>query len=112
MLTIWAAGEPVGSAYVHGRLKGSRDWALPAVITALNRLMEKGFLACEKQGRNNRYRPLISEQAYKAAEGRSVIDRLYGGSFKGMVAALCDGKAIGDEDLAELRQYLDDLADS
>ena len=29
-----------------------------------------------------------------------------------MVAALCDGKAIGDEDLAELRQYLDDLADS
>ena len=111
MLTIWAAGEPVGSAYVHGRLKGSRDWALPAVITALNRLMEKGFLACEKQGRNNRYRPLISEQAYKAAEGRSVIDRLYGGSFKGMVAALCDGKSIGDKELAELRQYLDDLAD-
>ena len=27
MLTIWAAGEPVGSAYVHGRLKGSRDSA-------------------------------------------------------------------------------------
>lgn len=109
MLHIWAAGEPVGSAYVQERLKGSRDWALPAVITALNRLVEKEFLACEKQGRSNRYRALISEQAYKAAEGRSVIDRLYGGSCKGMVAALCDGKAIGEEDLAELRQYLDSL---
>lgn len=109
MLTIWGAGEPVGSAYVHQRLKGSRDWALPAVITALNRLVEKGFLACDRQGRNNRYRPLISEQEYKAAEGRSVIDRLYGSSFRGMVAALYDGKAIGREDLEELRQYLDEL---
>ena len=109
MLTIWAAREPVGSAYVHGRLKGSRDWALPAVITALNRLMEKGFLACEKQGRSNWYRSLVPEQAYKAAEGRSVIDRLYGSSFTGMVASLYDGRAIGKKDLEELRQYLDDL---
>lgn len=111
MLHIWAAGEPVGSAYVQERLRGSRDWALPAVITALNRLVEKGFLACEKQGRSNRYRALISEGDYKAAEGRSVIDRLYGGSFKGMVATLCDGKAIGKEDLDDLRRYLDHLAD-
>ena len=109
MLAVWAAGEPVQSTYVQEKLRGGRDWALPAVITALNRLMEKGFLACEKQGRNNRYRPLISEQAYKAAEGRSVIDRLYGGSLPNMVAALYDGRAIGEKDLEDLRRYLDKL---
>ena len=37
------------------------------------------------------------------------MDRLYGSSFTGMVAALYDGKAIGKEDLAALRQYLDEL---
>jgi len=111
MLAIWAAGEPVQSTYVQEKLRGGRDWALPAVITALNRLVEKGFLTRDKRGRGNWYRPLVSESDYKAAEGRGIIDRLYGSSFTGMVASLCNGKAIGKDDLAELRQYLDALED-
>lgn len=109
MLAVWSAGGPVHSAYVQEKLKGSRNWQLPAILTSLNRLVEKGYLACEKQGRTNLYRPLISETDYKTAEGRGLIDRLYGGSFTGMVAALCDGRAIGKDDLDELRQYLDAL---
>ena len=109
MLAVWGTGEAVTSGYVQEKLQGSRDWALPAVITALNRLVEKGFLACEKRGRGNRYRPLISEQAYKAAEGRGILDRLFGSSCKGMVAALYDSKAIKEQDLAELRKYLNEL---
>ncbi len=109
MLAIWAAGEPVTSSYVQEKLRGSRDWALPAILTSLNRLVEKGFLACEKRGRSNLYRPLIGENDYKTAEGRGLIDRLYGSSFTGMVASLYDGRAIDREDLAELRQYLDTL---
>ena len=111
MLAVWAAGEPVQSTYVQEKLRGGRDWALPAVITALNRLGDKGYLACEKKGRGNLYRALIGEEEYKAAEGRGILDRLYGGSFTGMVASLCNGKAIGKDDLAELRQYLDALED-
>ena len=109
MLAIWEAGEPVTSPYVHEKLKGRRDWALPAVITSMNRLVEKGFLACEKQGRGNRYRPLVSEEAYKAAEGRGLLDRLYGSSCRSLVAALVDGGRIGREELADLRAYLDEL---
>lgn len=109
MLAVWGAGAPVPSAYVQEKLRGSRDWTLPAILTSLNRLVDKGFLACEKRGRGNWYRSLIQENEYKTAEGRGIIDRLYGGSFTGMVAALCDGQAIGKDDLAELRQYLDTL---
>ena len=113
MLHIWEAGEPVQSAYVHQRLRGSRDWTLPAVLTALNRLADKGFLACEKQGRTNWYRPLVSEGAYKAAEGRGIMDRLYGSSLPNMVAALYDGRAIGEKEQPDgsflYRHYLDEL---
>ena len=109
MLAIWAAGEPVQSAYVQEKLRGSRNWTLPAILTSLNRLVDKGYLACEKNGRTNLYRPLISESAYKAAEGRGILDRLYGGSFTGMVASLCDSRAIGKDDLDGLRAYLDTL---
>ena len=46
MLAVWGEEEPVSSTLVQEKLRGRRDWALPAVITALNRLVEKGFLAC------------------------------------------------------------------
>ncbi len=109
MQAVWDAGEPVGSGYVHQRLRGSRDWALPAVVTAMNRLVDKGFLSCEKQGRVNVYHQLISRETYQAAEGRSLLDRLYGGSFKGLAAALVDGDGVTREELRELRDYLDQL---
>lgn len=109
MLAVWSAGEPVPASYVREKLRGSRDWPLPAVLTALNRLVDKGFLACEKRGRGNWYRPLVSEEAYKTTESRGIIDRLYGNSFTGMVAALYDRRAIGRDDLEELRRYLDSL---
>ena len=107
MLAIWEAGAPVQSGYVHQRLR--RSWPLPAVVTALNRLVDKGFLTREKAGRLNLYRPRISEADYKAAEGRSVLHRLYGDSVTGLVAALYDDQALNEEDLRELRVFLDGL---
>lgn len=109
MLAIWGAEEPVSSTYVQEKLKGRRNWALPAIITAMNRLVEKEFLAVEKQGRVNYYRPLIAERDYKASESRGLLDRLYGSSFKGLVASLYDGQAIGKAELDDLRQFLDEL---
>ena len=109
MLAVWEAGEPVPSSYVQEKLRGRRDWALPSILTSLSRLVDKGFLSCQKRGKSNWYHPLVSEKDYKAAEGRGRIDRLYGGSFTGMVASLCDGRAIDEDDLAQLRRYLDTL---
>ena len=109
MLAVWGAGEPVQSTYIHEKLKGSRDWTLPAVITSLNRLVEKGFLSCEKQGRGNRYQALISEEEYKASEGRGLLDRLYGSSCRSLVASLVDGGQIGKQELEDLRAYLNEL---
>ena len=109
MLAVWEAGEPVPSSYVQEKLRGRRDWALPSILTSLSRLVDKGFLSCQKRGKSNWYHPLVSEKDYKAAEGRGLINRLYGGSFTGMVASLCDGRAIDEDDLAQLRQYLDTL---
>ena len=50
-----------------------------------------------------------AEEDYKTAEGRGVLHRLYGDSVAGLVTALYDGKAIGEEDLRELRAFLDGL---
>ena len=109
MMAVWGTKGRVNSSYIQEKLKAHRQWTLPAVATALNRLVEKGYLSCEKEGRSNYYRPLISEEAYKAAEGRTFLEKLYGNSFTGMVASLYDSRAIGPEDLEDLRRFLDEL---
>ena len=109
MMAVWGTKGRVNSSYIQEKLKAHRQWTLPAVATALNRLVETGYLACEKEGRSNYYRPLVSEEAYKAAEGRTFLEKLYGNSFTGMVASLYDSRAIGPEDLEDLRRFLDEL---
>ena len=108
MQAVWAAEGPVSSVYVQQALRGRRDWALGALMTALRRLCDKGFLRREKQGRNNLYAPLIDEQTYQQREGRTILERLYGNSVTGLVAALYDGNAISSQDLAELRRFLEE----
>ena len=107
MQAVWAAGEPVNSAYIQTALAGKRDWALPTTLTVLNRLCEKGFLVSEKQWRNNLYTAKISEDAYRRSEGKTILEKLYAGSVTGLVASLYDGKSISDRDMAELHRFLD-----
>ena len=109
MQAVWRAGEPVQSSYIRQALRSRRDWPLPAVLTALNRLVEKGFLTCERRGRGNWYAPAVSEEAYREFESRGFLQRLYGNSFPALVAALYRGRAIGKEELSDLRRFLDEL---
>lgn len=109
MQAVWRSGEPVQSSYIRQALRSRRDWPLPAVLTALNRLVEKGFLTCERRGRGNWYAPAVSEEAYREFESRGFLQRLYGNSFPALVAALYRGRAIGKEELSDLRRFLDEL---
>src|SRR5690625_7477174 len=71
MLIVWQADDKVSSSYILERLEGKRQWALSTLMTVLSRLVDKGFLHCEKVGRSNSYSPIISEDEYKESEGRS-----------------------------------------
>ena len=78
-------------------------------MTALARLGEKGFVSCDRSTRTNLYTPKVSARDYQAQAGKSVLQRLYGGSLPSLVASLYDSQAIGKEDLEELKAYLNAL---
>ncbi len=107
MLVLWHSEQPVSASYILEALEGKRKWALPTLMTVLTRLIKKDFLSCEKRGRNNFYRSIVEEDAYKEREGKSILEKLYGNSFKSFVTALYQSKAIGEKDLDELRDFLD-----
>lgn len=112
MQAIWAAGEPVSSAYVQAAMRGKRDWALAAIMTVLKRLGEKGFLLCAKESGKNCYTALIDQETYQRSEGKTLLEKLYAGSVTGLVAALYDGNSINDRDMEELQKFLDEWKES
>lgn len=109
MLAIWEADGPVSSTYVLGALEGKRDWKLSTLMTVLSRLVDKGFLQLHKEGRSNSYSPLITEEAYRRSESKDVLEKLFGNNLKAMVSSLVGGKAVSQEDISSLREYLEDV---
>lgn len=109
MLIIWNSELPVNSVSILEQLQKQRTWGLPTLMTVLSRLVKKGFLICEKQGRNNLYHVAVGEEEYKQSEGKSLLEKLYGSSFKNLVSSLHKANAISDSDILELRKFLDEL---
>ena len=110
MMIIWEAGKPVSSAYIMEKLQGEKDWAPTTVLNFLARLVERGFLKVEKQGRINIYSAIVEEKDYIEAESKSFLERLHKSSLKSFVAALYDGGALSREDAEDLKRYIDELA--
>lgn len=109
MLAIWRVGERATAPAVMTEL--ARPLTAGALHTYLKRLEEKGFLFCEKEGKQNFYTPLVKREEYEGQEGRAVLDKLYGKSLGRFAAALYDGGKLSREDVEELREFLDGVED-
>lgn len=107
MLVIWEAGEAVSRSYIEGKINEKKQLASTTILSLLTRLINKGFVKAEKQGKGNLYSALIKEEDYIQNEGKSILEKLYGNSLKNFVAALYDGKKVKKEDLDELRDFLE-----
>ena len=86
-----------------------RGWSLATVKTLLSRLVQKGALAAEPDGRRYLYSPLIERAAYVGGESRRLVDRLFGGSAASLVAHLAETEALTEDDLAQIEALLREL---
>lgn len=109
MQTIWDSQEPVTSNYILRELQGRRKWQLSTLMTSLARLVEKGFVHCDRSTGSNLYRAAILESEYKAGASRNFLEKLYNNSLQNMVANLYSSKSIKDSDVKELREFLDKI---
>ena len=106
MKIIWAEGGKALYAAIMERLAASgRSWQKNTVITLLSRLVEKGLLKTSKLGRRNEYAALVLEEDYQAAQARTLLDKLYEGSARGLVATLIQAGLLSAADCEELRQF-------
>lgn len=105
MQALWASDTPVLRAQLEERLAQTHPMATTTLLTLLSRLSEKGFVRVDKEGRKSLYAPLVTREDYLAAQSRSFIQKLCGGSLSTFASALCDS-GLSKEELEELRELL------
>ena len=106
MQAIWACKPPVARTDIEKILFSSHPMALTTLLTLLTRLSDKGFLSIEKVGRRSLYTPLVSQEVYLAAQGRTFFEKLCGRNLSTFAAALCDS-GLTKEEIVELRSLLE-----
>ena len=106
MKIVWSAGGSALYAQIMSALtEAGCSWQKNTVITLLSRLVEKGFLTVRKLGRRNEYTAAGSEADYQAAQTQLLVNKLYAGSAKGLVAALIQRETISAADYEELKRF-------
>jgi predicted transcriptional regulator len=108
MDALWSTSPqtPLAATDIAARIKGDRDWSSRTVKTLLSRLVEKGALATQQDGRRFLYSPIISRADYERSAARSLADRLFGGRAAPLVAHLADGEGLSPADIAELEAII------
>lgn len=105
---LWNAA-PAAASDVVGRLGRKKDWSAQTVKTLLARLVEKGAVKFEQDGRRYLYRPTVTREQYARKEARWFVDRLFDGRAAPLVANLAGSGKISREDIAELEALLKEL---
>ena len=105
MEVLWK-DAPLTAAEVADRVPAERGWSIRTVKTMLARLLAKGVLAHEEEGRRYLYRPAVARADYVAQESGRLIDRMFGGRVTPLVAQLAERDRLTDADIAEIEALL------
>ncbi len=107
MKVIWKAKEPVTSLDI-GKEVEEKGWKKTTIATFLARLVEKGALSADKQGKLYYYTPLITEKEYRKSQTKNLIKTLYNGSVRDFAVALFEEQKLSDKDIEQLKAIFED----
>ncbi|WP_330946595.1 BlaI/MecI/CopY family transcriptional regulator [Thermomonas sp. LB-4] len=110
MDVLWAR-SPLGADEVAQALAGRQDWQDATIKTLLNRLLNKGAIRAEKDGRRYLYSPMVKREDWVLAESRGLLERLFDGRVAPLVAHFSAHRKLSKKDVAELRKLLEEIDD-
>ncbi|MGV3730095.1 MAG: BlaI/MecI/CopY family transcriptional regulator [Sphingopyxis sp.] len=97
---------PQTAADLAQRVGQANGWTQATVKTLLARLVQKGAVTAEADGRRYLYRPAIERADAVGEESQRFVDRLFGGRVSPLIAHLADREALSDADIAEIEALL------
>jgi BlaI family transcriptional regulator, penicillinase repressor len=108
MGALWTR-EPLSAEDIAAQVAEGQGWTEATVKTLINRLLNKGAIGAERDGRRYLYRPLVARDAYLEAESQGLLDRLFDGRLAPLVSHLSQSRKLTPEDIAELKRLIEEL---
>lgn len=92
---------------VKERLEPVKPMAYNTVLTMMRILRDKGFLAAEREGRVDVYRPVVTREQAAGRSLREVLDRFFAGSATALVSQLLAHGDLSPEEVKGIRREVD-----
>lgn len=107
ILKILWQDSPLLAREVQSKLEeNGRPLAKTSVITTLNTMFQKKYLARKKQGNTYLFRPRITEEQVASRVLDDVVDRVFDGSTAAVMLSLFDAREVDHDELQELRRLI------
>ena len=107
MCVVWDHA-PVNSGDLVKLCQEELGWKKSTTYTVVRKMCEKGYIANE----NATVTVLIPKEQAQMDESQYFVDRTFGGSLPGFVAAFLGGKKISGEDAKMLKKMIDEHKES
>ena len=105
MKAVWS-GPPKTLPEILSALQFT-GWSKTTIQTYLSRLVKKGALTTQRQGKGYLYYPTLSQSQCQIEQSRSFLHRVYDGSLSKMVLGFVESGSLSPEELEELKALID-----
>ena len=110
MEVLWQR-HPQAAEEVVAAVQQTQEWQEPTIKTLLNRLLNKGAISAERDGRRYLYSPLLQREDWVLEQSSSLLERLFDGRVAPLVAHFSQHRRLSQKDVAELRRLIEELDD-
>jgi BlaI family penicillinase repressor len=110
MQTLWKLGRATARE-ITDALNDVEPIAHSTVQTLLRALEEKGSITHEVEGRTFVFVPLVQEDKYKRNATRDLLERVFGGDVRSLVAHLLQNEKVSRKELDEIRRLVERRGD-
>ena len=112
MKVVWAHTGPVTANVIMAAYGDSLGWKVQTAITLLNRLVDRGFLSTQKEGKMRTYRFTVTKKEYLNFETGNFVKQFHSNSLLNLVSAMYDDEQLSDNDIDELLKWAKDRRES
>jgi BlaI family transcriptional regulator, penicillinase repressor len=98
--------SPITASEVVEQLEEKRGWRPRTIRTLLERLVKKGALKIEAEGKHYLYSPRVRMEACLRKESQSFLKRVFGGEPASMLIHLVKNTELSPEEIKQLKRIL------
>jgi BlaI family penicillinase repressor len=101
---LWDNGNPMTDRQIREALGEENDWKHSTTQTLIKRLVDKSALRREKKVIFY-YTPAITKQEFENARTKDFVNKVFGGSAKGLLSALLNNDVLSEDEMSDLKDF-------